>query len=140
MFHHRCLRIPHLSDTKAPFTYEAVLVGGLRLQDERILNEKRRAHTLPFDIQPVPGATVSELSISRFEEEYLPQAFSAEILEANDRSMSQRLATTKMIASADDQTATVLGLLVLGKRPRDVIPNSYIQFLRGRGGIVGSRR
>ena len=99
-------------------------------QDERILNEKRRAHTLPFDIQPVPGATVSELSISRFEEEYLPQAFSVEILEANDRSMSQRLATTKMIASADDQTATVLGLLVLGKRPRDVIPNSYIQFLR----------
>jgi len=35
-----------------------------------------------------------------------------------------------MIASAEDQTATVLGLLVLGKQPRDVIPNSYIQFLR----------
>lgn len=99
-------------------------------QDERILNEKRRAHTLPFDIQPVPGATVSDLSISRFEEEYLSQAFSAEILAANERSTTQRLATTKMIASADDQTATVLGLLVLGKRPRDVIPNSYIQFLR----------
>ena len=99
-------------------------------QDERILNEKRRAHTLPFDIQPVPGARVSDLSISRFEEEYLPQAFNAEILEANERSTNQRLATTKMIASADDQTATVLGLLVLGKRPRDIIPNSYIQFLR----------
>lgn len=99
-------------------------------QDERILNEKRRAHTLPFDIQPVPGATVSDLSIPRFEEEYLPQAFSSEILEANERSIPQRLATTKMIAAADNQTATVLGLLVLGKRPRDVIPNSYIQFLR----------
>ena len=31
-------------------------------QDERILNEKRRAHTLPFDIQPVPGVTIRERS------------------------------------------------------------------------------
>ena len=102
-------------------------------QDERILNEKRRAHTLPFDIQPVPGATSSDLSIRRFDEEYLPNAFSAEILQANERTTNQRLATTKMIASADDQTATVLGLLVLGKRPRDLIPNSYVQFLRING-------
>ena len=99
-------------------------------QDERILNEKRRAHTLPFDIQPVPGATASDLSIRQFDEEYLPNAFSVEILQANERTTNQRLATTKMIASADDQTATVLGLLVLGKRPRDLIPNSYVQFLR----------
>ena len=49
---------------------------------------------------------------------------------ANERSMSQRLAATKMIASAEDQTATVLGLLVLGKQPRDFLPNSYIEFLR----------
>lgn len=99
-------------------------------QDERILNERRRAHTIPFDIQPVPGATVSDLILSRFDEEYLPRAFSAEILEANRRSREQRLATAKMIASVADPTATVLGLLVLGKRPRDFIPNSYIQFLR----------
>ena len=99
-------------------------------QDERILNERRRAHTIPFDIQPVPGATVSDLILSRFDDEYLPQAFSAEILDANQRSREQRLATAKMIASVADRTATVLGLLVLGKRPRDFIPNSYIQFLR----------
>lgn len=99
-------------------------------QDERILIKRRRAHTIPFDIQPVPGATVSDLILPRFDEEYLPQAFSAEILEANRRSREQRLATAKMIASVADPTATVLGLLVLGKRPRDFIPNSYIQFLR----------
>ena len=102
-------------------------------QDERILNERRRAHTIPFDIQPVPGATLSDLILSRFDEEYLSQAFSAEILEANQRSREQRLATAKMIASVADPTATVLGLLVLGKRPRDFIPNSYIQFLRIEG-------
>lgn len=99
-------------------------------QDERILNEKRRSHTVPFDIQPVPGANIADLSVTRFEEEYLPNAFSAETLEANERSVNQRLATTKMIASTDVPTATVLGLLVLGKRPRDSIPNSYAEFLR----------
>ena len=103
-------------------------------QDERILNERRRSQILPFDIQPVPGAAASDLSMSRFEEEYLPNAFSAETLEANERSANQRLATTKMIASADVPTATVLGLLVLGKRPRDFIPNSYVEFLRIDGG------
>ena len=99
-------------------------------QDERILNERRRAQTLPFDIQPVPGATVSDLNIRQFEDEYLPHAFSAETLEANERSTDQRLGTTKMIASPGDPMATILGLLVLGKQPRDFIPSSYIQFLR----------
>ena len=99
-------------------------------QDERILNEKRRGHALPFDIQPVPGAAVSDISIRRFDEEYLPGAFSPETLEANERSTEQRLATTKMIEGVDTPTATVLGLLVLGKRPRDFIPNSYVEFMR----------
>ena len=99
-------------------------------QDERILTEKRRARAIPFDIQSVPGATVSDLSLRQFDEEYLPRAFSTEILEANERSTAQRLATTKMIASVSDPTATVLGLLVLARHPRDFIPNSYIQFLR----------
>lgn len=99
-------------------------------QDERILNERRRGHAIPFDIQPVPGATVSDMSIRRFEEEYLPGAFSAEALEANERSPEERLATTKMIASTDDSTATVLGLLVLGRRPRDFVSNACVEFLR----------
>jgi ATP-dependent DNA helicase RecG len=99
-------------------------------QDERILNEKRRYGNLPFDIQPVPGIGLSELNVRLFEEEYLIRAFSAEVLDGNERSVEQRLAATKMISSADDPTATILGLLILGKRPRDYIINSYIQFLR----------
>ena len=35
-----------------------------------------------------------------------------------------------MIAAADVPTATVLGLLVLGRRPRDFVANSYVEFLR----------
>lgn len=76
-------------------------------QDERILNEKRRYRDLPFDIQPVPSASLTDLSGRLFEDEYLPSAVAPDLLAANDRTYEQRLAATKMIASADDPTPTV---------------------------------
>ena len=106
-------------------------------QDERILNERRRYGNAPFDVQPVPSADISVLNSRQFEEEYLPRAFSSEVLDANDRTLEQRLAATKMIASIDDTTATILGILVIGKRPRDYIENNYIQFLRIEGTSLG---
>ena len=99
-------------------------------QDERILNEKRRSLEIPFDIQPVPTADISALNQYQFENEYLPRAFSAETLEENDRSLNERLAATKMIASADEPIPTVLGLLTFGTSPRDYIHNAWVQFLR----------
>jgi ATP-dependent DNA helicase RecG len=73
---------------------------------------------------------LGDLSRLRFEQEYLPKAFAPDVLEANDRSYEQRLAACRMIVSADDPRPTILGLLVLGQRPRDFLPNAYIQFLR----------
>ena len=103
-------------------------------QDERILNEKRRYDDIPFDIHPVPSATLSDLNLRYFELEYLPQAFDRQVLAANDRSIEERLAATKMIVSVDDPTPTVLGVLTLGKNPQDFVPGAYIQFLRLNGG------
>jgi ATP-dependent DNA helicase RecG len=102
-------------------------------QDERILNEKRRYRDVPFDAQPVPTATLADLNRRVFEEEYLAAAFAGDVLAANDRSLEQRLASTKMVASADEPTPTVLGLLVLGIQPRDFLPGAYVQFLRVAG-------
>ena len=99
-------------------------------QDERILNEKRRTHDRHFDATPLRSATIQDLDLRRFEEEYLPQAVSATDLANNDRSSRERLAAAKMIASVDDPTPTVGGMLMLGKRPRDFLPGAYIQFLR----------
>jgi ATP-dependent DNA helicase RecG len=106
-------------------------------QDERILNEKRRHRDRPFDAHPLPSATLNDLSRLRFEEQYLPSAFAPDILAQNERSYEQRLAATKMIASADDPTPTVLGLLVLASQPRDLLPGAYIQFLRIAGSALG---
>ena len=105
-------------------------------QDERILNERRQYGDRPFDVHPVSFATLSDLNLFQFEHEYLPQAFDREILVANERSLEERLAATKMIASAADPVPTVLGLLVLGKRTLDHLPGAYIQFLRFAGNEV----
>ena len=59
--------------------------------------------------------------------------FAPELIAANERSLEQRLAAAKMVATADDATRTVLGLLVLGIRPRDFLPGAYIQLLRIAG-------
>ena len=102
-------------------------------QDERILNEKRRHRDQHFDSQPLPIATMQDLDLRRFEEEYLPLAVGREVIEANDRSVEQRLAATKMVISVEDPTPTIAGTLVLGKRPRDFLPGAYVQFLRIAG-------
>jgi ATP-dependent DNA helicase RecG len=102
-------------------------------QDERVLNERRRHRHLPFDLQPVSFADLSDLSRIAFETEYLPGAFSADTLEANHRSYEERLSACRMIESVDSPVPTVLGSLVIGARPRDLIPCAYIQFLRVDG-------
>lgn len=99
-------------------------------QDEHILIERRRYGNRPYDISPLRGTGTVELNRRQFEDEYLPQAVDRQLLEENERSFTERLAATKMIASVDDERATVLGLLVLGVRPRDFIPGAYVQFLR----------
>ena len=105
-------------------------------QDERILNEKRRHGDMPFDTRPLHAATLADLDLRRFEFLYLPEAFSADMLQKNDRTMEERLAATKMTVSADDPTPTMLGMLVLGRQPTNFLPGAYIQFLR----IAGEER
>ncbi len=99
-------------------------------QDERILNEKRKYGDRPFDLYPISSTEISDLNLALFSYEYLPKAFSEEILAANDRSLNEQLAATKMITSADDPTTTILGILTIGKNPQDFLPGAYVQFLR----------
>ena len=106
-------------------------------QDERILSEKRRHRDPHFDARPVRTAGLADLATGRFEDEYLPAAIDPEALAANDRTAEERLASAKMIVSAEDPVPTVAGLLVLGKRPLDHLPGAYVQFLRVGGNEWG---
>lgn len=107
-------------------------------QDERILNERRRHHDRPFDIQAVPSANVAQLSRVRFEHEYLPALVAPEVIEANERTYEQKLAATKMVVDEADPVPTVLGVLTLGNKPADHLPGAYGQFIRFSGTDVAS--
>lgn len=107
-----------------------IRTGPRRALANEHLNEKRRYKNLPFDLYPVLSAKISDLSKLIFENEYLPSAFAADVLESNNRSYAERLASCKMIVSPDETTPTILGLLAIGKSPQDFLPGACIQFLR----------
>jgi ATP-dependent DNA helicase RecG len=107
--------------------------GQASAQDERVLNEKRRYRDQSFDTHPVGGSALEDLSRGYFDNEYLPQAVARDVLDLNGRSYEERLASLGLIASVDEPTPTVVGLLTLGKSPRTWVPSAYIQFLRIRG-------
>jgi len=91
------------------------------VQDERVLNERRRFSDRPYDLQPLRSASLEDLDLDRFRLEYLRVAVAAGVLEANERTLEQQLAATKMIVGEDVRTPTVLGALVCGKAARDLV-------------------
>lgn len=62
-------------------------------EEERRLIEKRRWGNLPFDAQPVIGATLSDLDINRFSLEYIPSLISIDTIAQNQRSTEQNART-----------------------------------------------
>ncbi|MGL4440228.1 MAG: ATP-binding protein [Bosea sp. (in: a-proteobacteria)] len=111
--------------------------GHASAQDERILSEKRRHKDRSFDTHPISAATLAEFNRNYFENDYLPQAVARDVLGVNGRSFEERLASLGMIASVEEPSPTVVGLMTLGSSPRTWIPSFYIQFLRINGREIG---
>ena len=107
--------------------------GIATIQDERILNEKRRYQDTAFEMHPVASAGILELNKVLFLERYLPAAFSEEAIAEDKRTYAQQLAACGMIEAADSPIPTVLGLIAIGKRPRFFVGGAYVQFLRLKG-------
>jgi ATP-dependent DNA helicase RecG len=97
-------------------------------EEERRLVEKRVWGALPFDAQPVRGATLADLDLRRFELEYLPAAVSPEVLAENRRTQEEQLRALRLIST--DTTPTATAILAIGSAPRTWIPGAYAQFLR----------
>ena len=106
-------------------------------QDELILNEKRQHGDRPYDIKPIAHAGISDLSLGLFEHEYLVKAFSEDVLKENDRTLEEQMAATKMIDSIQNPVPTVLGLLTIGRKPKDFLHGSFFQFVRIDGVDLG---
>lgn len=103
------------------------------VQEERHLSEKRRFRNQPYDIQPISYATVNDLDLELFRRVYLPSALPVDILEENHRSLEQQLSSMRFSTIEPEVKPTTLGILVLGKDPRQFMPGAYIQFIRFDG-------
>lgn len=101
------------------------------VEEERRLAERRRTVDLPFDLRPIRSATVDDFDMELFEHYYLPNAIAPDVLQQNERSTEDKLKALRFLTP--DGIPTVLGLLAVGKQPRDYIPGAYIQFLRING-------
>lgn len=102
-------------------------------EEERQLNEKRRARDLPFDLRPFISASIDDLNLNIFQHEYLTSALAPDVLEENQRSLTQKLVSLRFTTPEPDSHPTSLGILVAGKEPRQFIPGFYIQFVRFDG-------
>jgi ATP-dependent DNA helicase RecG len=102
-------------------------------EEERRLNEKRRARDLPFDLRPFISASIDDLNLDIFQREYLASALAPEVLDENQRSLIQKLISLRFATPEPDSRPTSLGILVSGKEPRQFIPGFYIQFVRFDG-------
>ncbi len=104
-------------------------------EEERRLVEKRRWGALTFDQQPVTGATLQDIDVLRFREEYLPAAVHPDVLAENQRSFESQMRALGLLGPSDQPT--VLGILACGKDPRGWLPGAYIQFVRYPGDEIG---
>ncbi|MGC1375736.1 MAG: ATP-binding protein [Anaerolineales bacterium] len=99
--------------------------------EERRLSEKRRARDLPFDLWPVTDTGLRDLNLDLFHSTYLPSAIAPDILQQNQRTIEQQLASLRFLTP--DHIPTILGILTLGIEPRGYVPGSYVQFVRFDG-------
>ncbi len=100
------------------------------VEEESRLSERRRAKDLPFDLRPIPAATLGDLDVDAFERTYLTVAIAPDVLEQNKRTPEQQLASMRFVTPDHSSIPTVVGLLTVGKTPADFIPGAYVQFLR----------
>jgi ATP-dependent DNA helicase RecG len=111
--------------------------GYATAEEERRLIEKRRWGALPFDQQPVPGATIDDLDLLLFREEILPATIHADVLAENQRDVAQQLQSLRYLHPTGHPT--VAGLLVCGRDPQQWIPGAYVQFVRYPGPEIGDQ-
>jgi ATP-dependent DNA helicase RecG len=101
-------------------------------EEEAVLTERRQAANLPFDARAVPSATIADLAIDRFTDEFLPQLIADDILRENHRAVPQQMASLRLVTPGEF-LPTPTGLLLVGRDPQAHLPGSYTQFIRFDG-------
>jgi ATP-dependent DNA helicase RecG len=103
-------------------------------EEERRLIEKRRWGNLPFDAQPVNGATLDDIDLNRFRLEYVPSLVSQDTIAQNQRSIDQQMRALRLLSRDDVPTTTAI--LMLGKSPQDWFPGAIVSWRRIAGAAL----
>lgn len=96
-------------------------------EEEARLAERRRAGDLPLDLRSAVSATLDNLDLEFFRQEYLPRAVAPEVLEQNRRAETEQLAALRFTLGG---VPTYGALIVAGRDPLHWVPGAWIQFLR----------
>ncbi|HVR40467.1 MAG TPA: RNA-binding domain-containing protein, partial [Thermoanaerobaculia bacterium] len=106
-------------------------------QEERILIERRIAQARTFDAEPCLGSTIEDLALPLFLIDYRQQAIAPEVIEENNRSTKQQLASLRFFDLHND-CPTNAGIVLFGLDVRRWLPGAYVQFLRVEGETVAA--
>jgi len=106
--------------------------------EERVLIERRVANVSTFDVRPSIGNKLDTIDIKIFKEIYLSRAIDGEILEKDDRSIEDQLASLRFY-SPNYSLITNAGLLLFGKNVKYHFPGAYIQYVKFDGLTVADQ-
>ena len=101
-------------------------------EEERRLTEKNSAFNKTFDRRPCRGATIEDLLVDTFRNEYLPSLVSRETIADNHRELTIQLASLRLYDLAE-KAPTNAGVLLIGRDPIEYFPGAYVQFVRFEG-------
>jgi len=101
-------------------------------EEERILTEKGQIHSSSFDGRPCREATIDNIDVKLFKNEYLPKAVSPATLAKDKRTPIQQMASLRLFDTRFN-CPTYAGLLLLGHDPQYFIPGAYIQYVKFAG-------
>ena len=109
--------------------------------DERRLYEKRAANITTFDAMPCIGATLDDLDLAVFKQQYLPKAIPEDVLQEDKRDVEWQLQSLGFFDKRYN-CPTYAGILFFGKQVERFLPGAYIQYVRfegqGRAGKIKS--
>lgn len=122
-----------------PVRYKGVIwirVGARKAEanteEERILTEKGQVHSSSFDGCPCREATIDDIDVELFKNEYLPKAVSPATLAKDKRTPIQQMASLRLFDTRFN-CPTFAGILLLGHDPQYFIPGAYIQYVKFAG-------
>ncbi len=101
-------------------------------EEERILTEKGQVHSSSFDGRPCREATIENIDVELFKNEYLPKAVSPATLVKDKRTPIQQMASLRLFDTRFN-CPTYAGILLLGYDPQYFIPGAYIQYVKFAG-------